>query len=163
MKPGIVLIKAAFFCCLLAAPALNAEVYRWTDENGVTHFSQTPPPDDVEAVIEDVPDGAPDPDPEGAGIEFNGAQSNLEQNSDSAAPSAADQIREDLAEESARKRSQVEAIQSNCALVQTRLDEIEPNRRVFYTNDEGETERMDDAARVAEVKQLQEFLAANCP
>ena len=163
MKQGIVLIQAALLCCLLLSSALNAEVYRWTDENGVTHFSQTPPPDEVESVIENVSDGIPDPESEGAGIDFDGAQSNLDQSADPAAPSPADQVRQELAEESARKRAQLEAIQARCAQSQTRLAKIEPNRQVFYTNDEGETERMDDAARVAEVEQLREFLAANCP
>lgn len=29
---------------LLAAPAHATEVYRWVDENGVTHFTENPPP-----------------------------------------------------------------------------------------------------------------------
>ena len=29
----------------LAAPGVQAEIYSWTDENGVKHYSHTPPPD----------------------------------------------------------------------------------------------------------------------
>ena len=29
----------------LTAPGLQAEIYSWTDENGVKHYSHTPPPD----------------------------------------------------------------------------------------------------------------------
>ena len=36
---------------LLAAPAIAEEVYRWVDENGVTHFSQMPP-DEVTGVTQ---------------------------------------------------------------------------------------------------------------
>jgi hypothetical protein len=37
---NILIISAlAFFC----ASTLNAEIYTWTDENGVTHYSDTPP------------------------------------------------------------------------------------------------------------------------
>jgi hypothetical protein len=35
---------------LMAVPALAVEVYQWTDEAGVVHFSQWAPEDDVEGV-----------------------------------------------------------------------------------------------------------------
>lgn len=34
---------------LLAAPAFAAEMYSWTDANGVKHFSDSPPPKTVKA------------------------------------------------------------------------------------------------------------------
>ena len=50
---------------LLAAPAVATEVYRWVDENGVTHFSQMAP-DGVTGVRQQtLPDTRPsDYDPE---------------------------------------------------------------------------------------------------
>ena len=30
----------------------NADIYKWIDENGVTHYSNTPPPADVQGYIE---------------------------------------------------------------------------------------------------------------
>jgi hypothetical protein len=37
---------AIVFCFLsLTASGLEAEIYSWTDENGVKHYSNTPPPD----------------------------------------------------------------------------------------------------------------------
>jgi len=44
---------ACFFMILSLfcfAPVLDAGVYSWTDENGVKHFSNTPPPDSTENV-----------------------------------------------------------------------------------------------------------------
>jgi len=34
---------ATLLVCLLAGPAL-ADMYKWTDENGKTHYSDQPPP-----------------------------------------------------------------------------------------------------------------------
>jgi hypothetical protein len=44
------------FLILLAHPA-TADLYQWTDENGVRHFSNVPPPDGVEKSIlaEEIP------------------------------------------------------------------------------------------------------------
>jgi hypothetical protein len=39
---------------LLVAPAVAAEIYKWVDENGVTHFSQMPPDLSVTGVSQQV-------------------------------------------------------------------------------------------------------------
>lgn len=39
---------------LLVAPAVAAEVYKWVDEDGVTHFSQMPPDLSVTGVSQQV-------------------------------------------------------------------------------------------------------------
>jgi hypothetical protein len=38
-------IVMVFIFAGLAASAVEAEIYSWTDENGIKHYSQTPPPD----------------------------------------------------------------------------------------------------------------------
>lgn len=153
---GIRLARAAIVSALLFAAALNAEVYRWTDENGVTHFSQTPPPSGDEAVVEDLPANA-----EGAGIDFDSGQAAVADGTDGL--SAAEQVRQDIANKSDRRRAEIAALRAQCNETRSRLARLEPNRRVYYTNDEGETVRMDDEARAAEVQQLHDFLAQNCP
>lgn len=57
------------FPVILAAAAVSAvhaaEIYRWTDENGVVHFSQTAPPVSTEADRVELQDTRPsDFDPE---------------------------------------------------------------------------------------------------
>jgi len=39
---------------LLVAPAVAEEVYKWVDENGITHFSQVPPDRSVTGVSQQV-------------------------------------------------------------------------------------------------------------
>jgi hypothetical protein len=38
-------IVMVFIFTGLAASGVEAEIYSWTDENGIKHYSQTPPPD----------------------------------------------------------------------------------------------------------------------
>lgn len=45
-KMAVVLLLAG----LLAGPAAATEIYKWVDENGVTHFSQTAPDPSVDGV-----------------------------------------------------------------------------------------------------------------
>lgn len=167
MKHGTVCTRTAravFVSALLMAPALSAEVYRWTDENGVTHFSQTPPPDGQEAEIEDVPNTATEAAADGAGIDFDGAQRNLAEGPGGADTlSAAEQKRREIAEQHANARAAREEQERLCNQARSRLARIEPNRRVYYTDDEGETVRMDDEERVSEVEELRAYLAENCP
>ena len=146
-----------FLLCMMISSQLAAEIYKWTDENGVTHFSETPPPSDQEAEIQDIPEFSGD---NGLSLPPNG---NLE-DADSPAPelSAADQRRQELAASRAANAREREATERLCQNIRMRLDQIEPSRRVFYTDEEGETVRMDDEQRVAEVERLKEIQRQTC-
>ncbi len=61
-----------------------------------------------------------------------------------------------------QKREDAAATQVVCEMHRTRLAQIEPNRRVFYTDDSGEQRRMDDDKRVGLVEESKDFLAKNC-
>lgn len=62
------LVLALLALLLGNSTAVATEVYRWVDEDGVSHFSQNPPPEDVDGVkkmtLEDTtpPDYDPDED-----------------------------------------------------------------------------------------------------
>ena len=77
-------------------------------------------------------------------------------------PSAADLRREEIAQNKQQSRETQAINQAQCAAWQAEVDRLEPNRRVFYTNDKGETERMDDVERVNKVADLKGKIAANC-
>jgi len=42
------------------------------------------------------------------------------------------------------------------------VDRLEPNRRVFYENEEGETVRMDDQVRADRVDDMKAQIARKC-
>ena len=48
MKTVAIIIIFVFAC--LTASGLEAEIYSWTDENGVKHYSNTPPPDSATQI-----------------------------------------------------------------------------------------------------------------
>ena len=134
--------------CALALPALGGELYRWTDENGVVHFSETPPAD-RDVAAESMPfDSAPAAPAAEAGTE--------------AGVSAAQQRREDISRKHEEARANAALEDAECAAWRAELERLEPNRRVFFTNEQGETERMDDVARTDRVAELKSLIAGNC-
>ena len=38
-------------CLALAAGVANAQMYKWVDEKGTTHYSESPPPDDAKTKV----------------------------------------------------------------------------------------------------------------
>jgi hypothetical protein len=152
MKSGLKMLFLALFLAGFAsgAAAQAQQMYQWTDEDGVVHFSQTPPPNEVaEQTV--VPKGA----------EKMG-QAPVEGATATDMPSAAQQKRENLA----RKRDQAQADaairDAACAAKRAEVARLEPNRRVFYTDANGETVRMDDEARVAQVAAAKRYIQENC-
>lgn len=154
--PGLALILCVLVFSLISS-SVWAEVYKWTDENGVTHYSQTPPPSGQEAEIEDIPDSTND-----AGLGEPDDAMASESGSDPGQLSAADLARQELASRREYRAEEYAANQALCQEARESLDELEPSRRVYYTNEEGETERMDDQERVDEVQRLKNVLSANC-
>ena len=148
-----VLIIAAILALTSIGTLEGKEIYTWTDENGVTHYVDTPP-DQPGAVSMEAPEAyrpgstdnyqAPD-------LTDSGSQS-----------SYADEKREELAENRSAKREEAAEKASLCSGAQSELEKIEPSRRVFYTNEEGETARMDDVQRTDRVAELKAIIAQYC-
>lgn len=62
IKPASLLAGLIGFSALLSLPAA-AEIYKWTDESGATHYTETPPPSSAKSqgtvkVRTKLPDGA---------------------------------------------------------------------------------------------------------
>jgi len=58
----LLLASLCLSAALLQTPA-TAEIYKWTDDNGKTHYSQVPPPGKIETEeIKGAPPPADDPD-----------------------------------------------------------------------------------------------------
>jgi hypothetical protein len=147
-----------------SSAATAAEVYTWTDDDGTVHYSDTPRADgQMEAVVveeiyrpgsvagpavpAEVPPVTPEASPEA------GAEVPL---------SAAEQRRQDIAGERSERREQQAEAERLCGLHRQRLEQMEPARRVFYTDDQGESVRMDDEQRMALIDESKAFLAKNC-
>jgi len=147
------------FC--LAVPAAAQEegrqMYRWTDENGVVHFTdQRPPGQDV--MVIDIPATSP---PSSTNLTPGESPATSEPN-DTEQLSPADQRRKEM---EARRAEILAAREKNAKICAEKRDEVarlEPNRRVYFTNEEGEVERMDDVVRTDRVAEAKAYIEENC-
>jgi len=132
----------------VTAMAQDQKMYSWTDENGVVHFSDSQP-QGQQVSEQTIPN---DPQP---------AADNPYQQVENQ-PSIAQQRRDEIAQKSQQAQVNQAVNSAQCSSWQAEVDRLEPNRRVFYTNEEGETERMDDVERTDKVAQLKNQIAKNC-
>lgn len=143
--------RATFLCVfLILAGGLQAQdMYKWTDENGVVHFSDKKPAGmDVQA--QNIPAGPP----------LQGANPYAQPEENTVSPGQ--QRREEIASQGQQAREKSAAREAQCAQIRSEINRLEPNRRVFVTNDKGETERMDDVERAGRVAELKSQFARNC-
>ena len=146
------------------APARGSEVYTWTDEDGVVHYTDAAQAGRAAEIVEvegaarpDPADATPAPAPEAA-APAAGADAE-----------AADEIKtpaQERREKMARDRAERQAAQAEtdrlCALHRQRFESMEPARRVFWTNEQGESVRLDDDQRMELIDESRDFLADNC-
>lgn len=137
-------------CVSTAAYAQSKQMYSWTDENGVVHFTDERPAGQEVSVI-DIPDSEPS-------AEASPAVPTDEANE----PSLAQQRRDEIAQRRQENREQAAVLEAECAAKRAEVERLEPHRRVFFTNEEGETERMDDVERTNQVAEARAFIEANC-
>jgi hypothetical protein len=147
----------------LAQPdALAKEIYTWTDQNGVVHYVDTPP-DNPDARSIEAPEayrpGSVSLEPVAPDVPEVDA---MEGEATDDALSPADAKRQELAEERARRRAQQAERDAICNEAQRRLAIVEPTRRVFYEDEQGETVRLDDEERVRLVEDYKRQIEEYC-
>ena len=124
---------------LLCSPVLAAQFYRWTDDKGVTHYTQTPPPEGVEAQEVRIRTGASsDQEEELKRLAHLRQQAEAERSRQ--AKQAAEVARE--------KENPSEDSEERCELHRSNLDELR-NRPVVRATDPGtgEATTLDAKAR----------------
>jgi hypothetical protein len=152
LLPGLLAASIALGGALPAA-ALGETMYTWKDENGVVHFSdRAPEGQDLQA--QQLPE-APKP----GSVSPTGSTAASPANAE---PSVAQQRREEIARMAEENQARQQAKQVQCTSWRTELERLEPNRRVYFENEQGETERMDDVERTDRVAELHELIDKNC-
>lgn len=153
--PRSIFALLALVVAVAATESPAKELYRWTDENGVVHFSDKKPPGNQAYQAQTVADEPP-AEPAAAVAPPGEAQPG------DAQPSVAQQRREEIHRKKQEAREEQAERSTRCAAWQAEVDRLEPSRRVYFTNEAGETERMDDVERVERVARLKEQIAADC-
>ena len=165
-------VRSAWLCAAVAAivsggpvaSSLAAEVYTWVDEAGVVHFSDRKPAHGDVSTIEIG--GAYRPDT--GDTDENATRSQTGEPDDGAeedgepAPNAAEQIRRRMAADRQKRQAEDARKEFWCNRHRSRLEQMEPARRVYYIDEAGEEVRMDDDQRIGLIEESKTFLAKNC-
>jgi hypothetical protein len=153
----MLLLSVAIVC--ISPIVAGSDVYTWTDENGIEHYSDIPPEQQDSKVINIL--GVPQTGTTGAYPQAtDSATAGAAPDSDQ--PSAAEQRREELAKVRTERRAEKAKLDIECARYRQLLARMEPARRVILTNEEGEAERLDDDQRMEIVNKSKAFIAKNC-
>lgn len=141
-----------FLSLLAIAPAsVHADLYKWTDSQGKTHYSDQPPSSDTRSIGRSSA---------GPSAITRDAQKSLDQKED------AYQKRKKAADE-ARAKADAEADQArikreNCDKARRNFATLQNTPRVYTTNAAGQRVYMDDAARAEAMASSQRAIAENC-
>ena len=148
MKP---LLTLCLLCAVVSAPAQAADFYRWVDANGVTHYSQTPPPNRETDQLEPPPPPAEAPPK---------ARERLD-----AQLQKLDERREEreLEAEAEHKAQEAERIrQQNCRIARSNLENLEIATNSLMRLPDGSYERMDEETRQAKMEEARRAIEKYC-
>ena len=143
-------VPGFLFCALLLSHGAVAQsMYKWVDEKGVTHFSETPPPDGkAEAkkiTVKPIGEEKPRAD-------------NWKERDQQSRQSKAKQ---EVADEAQRMKDQQGRAQ-RCRTAQRQVDIYRNSGTVFQLNDKGERVFLEDSQRSSELRRWEEAVRDNC-
>jgi hypothetical protein len=145
-----------------AAQAQSDQIYTWTDENGVKHFVDNAA-DHPNAVSQEIRAGSSSSTTSEVSSNGQDASAVINVEDEEQEQLSPGQIkRQQLAEKRNLRRDEQANRDQNCTMARAQLASVEPSRRVFYTNEAGETVRLDDEERVKEVEKQKSIIAENC-
>lgn len=135
---------------VMAATAAETKVYRWTDDQGVVHFSTSAPPSDTEGVEEQTVREAPNP---------GSVAPTLRSPEEDAALAEA---RQQASIEARGRAEQSELRRINCERARQRIAAIEPAQRVRIQKPDGSEEWLYGEDRIAELERNRKLVRENC-
>lgn len=148
-----------------ALPLAASAQWQWIDQSGSKVFSDRAPPPDIPAknilrqpggVARNAPVAAPAaPASAASAPKISGVDKALEEKKKQADATEA-------AQRKAEQDKNTAARAENCARARQSKANFDSGIRIARTNDKGEREILDDAARASETKRLQDVMAADC-
>lgn len=157
---------AAVLGALLAVPA-HAQ-WKWRDKNGQVQYSDLPPPAGVaDADILQRPNATTQRRPSAPALAASGAASGAP----ALAPKGSDpeleaKKRKTEQEAVAKKKAEEDKVAAaradSCARAREQMRTLDSGIRIARTNEKGEREVLDDAARAAEARRARDIMASDC-
>ncbi len=144
----IIHLSLGLFLSGIALP-VSAAIYKWVDETGRTHYTQSKPPDEVEATTLKST----------TKVDTESAQKTLQQQQKKA--NSALKERQKKAEAAAKQKADAALDNKNCDLAKTNLSRLE-RPRINLVDDKGETYRAGEDERQRRLKKAREDVAEYC-
>lgn len=130
----------------------SAEVHKWIDENGLTHYSQFAPPakeQHVEKVMVDKTPESADKNYEKL-IEKNTKQTELEEEE------------KRLNKMDVLEQQEYKILKKNCQLARQNIKTLEEKSNRKFKDSKGNVTFYDDKTRQEKIKKAQDYLDKNC-
>lgn len=144
------ILMLALIMCTTPGLAAGASVYKWTDENGVTHFGDRQP---TGSKAEQVDVRSGNRSPTGERQSPQERLNELEQNQQNEA-----QEREETAAEEARRKQR----EANCATARSNLDVINSNARIRTEGEDGEPRYLSPEEIEERRQEFEKIAEENC-
>lgn len=156
MKSRLALLS----CLMLWAASSPAQMYKWVDERGVTHYSEKPPPGRKAQQIQPPPasPAAPaTPQPASPAQTWSDQERDFRRRA----------IERDQAAEKKRKkedeeRYRAELRRERCLEAQRAVSALGESRPVYSINQKGEREYVDDDSRPAAMQRAKQNVETYC-
>ncbi len=130
--------------------------YKWVDEKGATHYTQTPPPQ-KEAKKVDINTHLPADST--TAIKNLNTQSKANLKADAEADKAADKKKEDTAADAARRAKNTAA----CQQIKASVSQLQSGRRLYDTDAKGERSYLTEDQKAAQIQQANTQIQKDCP
>ena len=134
---------------LLVLPALGQQMYKWVDEKGVTHYSESPPPDGTKGASKiEVKTTTPDRPP-------------VDNWREKDRQSKEQRAKQGLADEQARQKEDRDRA-NKCRAAQRQADVMQRPTGVYRLNEKGERVFLEDKDREANLAEARQDIARYC-
>lgn len=137
---------------ILFSATLQAGVYRWVDENGVTVYSQVPPPADIQTQKMKAPPPPPVTEKE-AWKEVNQDWKRMRDRRD---------ILKEQATADSERAGRTQDEKKNCEIARRTIDELEFSRRKLIKTADGKIQRMSAEDREERLLKAREMQSKYC-
>lgn len=145
------LLAATILSLFMVLPAQAGDVYKWVDEDGVTHYGERAPSDTNYSTVKtygEVPGG--------------GAEAKQRLEEQRAAKSSAEAKEAEYAQQKKIADEQARVRAENCKGAKSNLKTIQENARVRILGDDGEFRYLTEEERQKQIENAKEVIADNC-
>jgi len=131
--------------------AQAGKAYRWVDENGVIHYTQTPPPDKSATRIPPPPPPSSDRQKARDQLDRRWQENEIR-----------NEARQKQEQQAAEEADMQAARETNCQAARNNLEILQGSPRKLIRTPDGEYHRVDPAVRQEQIEKAEKMIQENC-